>query len=69
MHISCRQTSILSPSTWKVVISNDGQDRVINLQDPFNPELEELVQWYLEDYAASPYTNYRASAAVSELQE
>jgi hypothetical protein len=51
-----------------VVISGDGQDRVIDLEDPFETESEDLVQWYLEDYAASPFTNYRASAAVSTLQ-
>jgi hypothetical protein len=69
MYLTCRQISTLSPRSWEVVISGDGQDRIIDLQDPFESESEDLVQWYLEDYAASPFANYRASAAVSELQK
>ncbi|KAJ5971323.1 uncharacterized protein N7479_001241 [Penicillium vulpinum] len=68
MHLYCRQVSTLSPRSWRVIISGDGQDKVVDLHDPSKPESEDLIQWYLEDFTDSPFANYRANAAVAELQ-
>lgn len=69
MHVFCRQTEALSPRSWRVIISGDGQDKTIILQDPFKLEAEEkLVKWYIEDYVNSPFSRYRARAAATELR-
>lgn len=69
MHVFCRQTEALSPRSWRVVISGDGQERTIVLQVSFKLEAEErLVKWYIEDFVNSPFSKYRARAAAAELR-
>lgn len=68
MQLVCREVSTLSPGSWTVVISGNGQDKIIDLHGPFDSESEALIQWYLEDFADSPFTNYRANAAVAAIE-
>lgn len=69
MHIFCRQIEALSTRSWRAVISGDGQERTIVLQDPFKLEAEErLVKWYIEDFVNTPFSKYRARAAAAVLR-
>lgn len=60
-----------SNTEWDISIHcHDGMSaRVVSLVDPFMPESEENLRWYLEEFAAkSPFERSRSNNAATELR-